>query len=343
MPKEISLLYIGNALAKHGIAPTTADTTPILFRNEGFKVAVFSSKKSSVWRLLDMLWSIVCRARSVDCVLIDTYSTKNFWFAYFCSQLCRILKLKYVPILHGGDLPKRMDRSSTMAKAIFGHSYKNVAPSGYLLETLKNHGFNGELIPNTVEVNNYNFRLREVVHPKLLYVRAFARLYNPQMALHVLKALLIDYPDAQLCMVGADKDGTLEKCKTLARELGLESRIKFTGKLSKDEWHTISEDYDIFINTTNKDNTPISVIEAMALGLPVVSTNPGGMPFLIKNGCDGSLVGVNDVEAMVAKIRLILGDPNHAISLAKAARSKVEGFDWDRVKEKWLAIFSNGN
>ena len=81
----------------------------------------------------------------------------------------------------------------------------------------------------------------------------------------------------------------------------------------------------------------------MALGLPVVSTNPGGMPFLIKNGCDGSLVGVNDVEAMVAKIRLILGDPNHAISLAKAARSKVEGFDWDRVKEKWLAIFSNGN
>ena len=340
MSKKMKLLYIGNALAKHGIAPTTADTTPVLFRNEGFQVAVSSSNKSSVWRLLNMLWSIVRCARSVDFVLIDTYSTKNFWYAYFCSQLCRVMRLRYIPILHGGDLPHRMDRSRIMAKAIFLNSYRNVAPSGYLLDALKERGFTGEIIPNTLNVEDYKFRLRETIRPKLLYVRAFAGLYNPQMALYVLKDLIATNRDAQLCMVGADKDGTMEECQLLARELEVEHHVKFAGKLSKKDWHTLSEDYDIFINTTNKDNTPVSVMEAMALGLPVVSTNPGGIPFLIENENDGLLVDVNDVDAMAAKIRLLLGDPISAVSLTKAARSKVEGFDWKHVWLSWSELFN---
>jgi len=341
MSKNIKLLYIGNALARHGVAPTTADTTPIFFRDEGFQVTVSSSEKNMAWRLLSMLWSIVRCARSVDYVLIDTYSTKNFWYAYFCSQLCRVMRIRYIPILHGGDLPHRMDRSGIMAKAVFGHAYRNVAPSGYLLDALKDRGFIGELIPNTLNVEDYKFKLRETIRPKLLYVRALAGLYNPQMALYVLKALLTDYPGAQLCMVGPDKDGSLEECRVLARELGLESHVEFPGRLSKKDWHTLSEDYDIFINTTNKDNTPVSVMEAMALGLPVVSTNPGGVPFLIEHEHDGLLVDVNDAEAMAAKICFLLGDPNQAISLAKAARSKVERFDWGQVRLKWRELLES--
>ena len=337
----MKIIYIGNALSKHGVSPTSADIVPGLFRVEGYKVTVASSRRNIVLRLLDMLWTIVCGARSVDYVLIDTYSTKNFWYAYFCSQLCRIFRLQYIPILRGGDLPQRMDSSRIIAKAIFLNSYRNVAPSGYLHDALKERGFMGELIPNTLNIEHYKFKLRETIRPKLLYVRAFAGLYNPQMALLVLKNISSNYPEARLSMVGADKDGSLEECRVLARELGIESHVEFPGRLSKKDWHALSKDYDIFINTTNKDNTPVSVMEAMALGLPVVSTNPGGIPFLIEQERDGLLVDVNDVEAMVAKIRLLLRDPNHAISLAKAARSKVEGFDWDQVKLKWQELLDS--
>ncbi len=333
--EKVRLLYIGNALSRHDVAPTSADTIPNLFRKVGYEVAVASSRKNIHLRFLHMFWSIVWGARSVDYVLIDTYSTKNFWYAYFCSQLSRIVGLKYIPILHGGDLPQRMDRSPTMAQAIFGHAYQNVAPSGYLLEALRERGFQGELIPNVLEIEVYDFKLREVMQPKLLYVRAFAGLYNPQMALYVLKDLIATNPDAQLCMVGADKDGTLDECKALARDLGVEHHVKFLGRLSKQEWHALSEDYDVFINTTNKDNTPVSVMEAMALGLPVVSTNPGGMPFLIEDERDGLLVDVKDVEAMAAKVRFLVRNPSQAISIARVARDKVESFDWDRVKLKW--------
>ena len=80
-------------------------------------------------------------------------------------------------------------------------------------------------------------------------------------------------------MVGPDKDGSLEKTKQYAKEKGVLHRVRFTGGLSKTEWIELSKDYNIFINTTNVDNTPVSVMEAMALGFPVISTNVGGVPF----------------------------------------------------------------
>ena len=97
-----------------------------------------------------------------------------------------------------------------------------------------------------------------------------------------------------LCMIGPDRDGSMAEFIKYAESKGVIERIKITGKLSKEEWIKVSEDYDFFINTTNIDNTPVSVIEAMALGLIVVSTNPGGIPFLLTADKDSILVEPGD-------------------------------------------------
>ncbi|MCK5023730.1 MAG: glycosyltransferase family 4 protein [Candidatus Aenigmarchaeota archaeon] len=340
MDKKEKLIYIGNALAVHNVTPTSADIMPGLFREEGYDVLVFSSKRSLLLRMLDMLGGIVCYARSTDVVLIDTYSTKNFWYAFFCARLCQLLPLKYIPILHGGSLPQRMDRSPHMTKAILANAHAIVTPSRYLQEEIEQRGYESALIPNTIPVAEYRFKERRVLRPRLFFVRAFAGLYNPQMALYVLKALLKDYPEAELCMVGPDKDGTLNDCKTLAKDLGIEKKVMFPGRLSKAEWHKLSEEYDVFINTTNKDNTPVSVIEAMALGLPVVSTNPGGVSYLIDDGKDGLLVDCDDVNTMVKQINRLLKRDEKALSIARVARTKAEGFDWECVKERWESLLS---
>ncbi|NND11468.1 MAG: glycosyltransferase family 4 protein, partial [Flavobacteriaceae bacterium] len=83
---------------------------------------------------------------------------------------------------------------------------------------------------------------------------------------------------------------------------------------------------------------PLSVLEAMALGLPVVSTNVGGIPFLIQDNLDGYLVGKNDVSGMANKIMQILDNTKKARSIIKKARKKVEGFDWDQVRVEWANL-----
>src|SRR5690606_19403573 len=103
------------------------------------------------------------------------------------------------------------------------------------------------------------------------------------------------------------KDGTLKKCRVYSEKHNLP--VTFPGKLKKREWAAMSVNYDIFLNTTNIDNTPISVIESMALGLAIVSTDVGGMHFLVENQKDGILVPQKEEDAMVAAVKRIIENP----------------------------------
>jgi L-malate glycosyltransferase len=331
-----NLLYIGNKLSQRGVNQTTIETLGPLLEREGFAVSYASSKKNKFLRMLDMIWSVL-RNPKTDFVIIDTYSTFNFWYAFVISQLCRLFQLKYIPFLHGGNLPRRLHQNPKMSKMIFNNSFCNVSPSHYLLDTFHKKGFYKSIyIPNAIEINQYPFIARINIRPKLLWVRAFAEIYNPMMAIEVLKGLKNKYPEATLCMVGPDKDGSLSVVQKRASALGL--NVVFTGKLTKLEWVSLAKEYDFFINTTHFDNTPVSVIEAMALGLAVVSTNVGGIPFLLENNKEAILVADNASNAMIEGIEKLLENSVFYKEIIDKSRTKVALFDWESVKQKWHEI-----
>ena len=319
---------------------STIDTLSEQLRGEGFDLITASSKSNMFWRLLDMLFTVVKFRKESSYVLIDTYSTSAFWFAFFVSQLCRLLKLPFIPILHGGNLPYRIKKDPYLSKLIFKNACCNVAPSNYLKNEFEKAGYENVIyIPNTIELQNYTYKERKEIQPKLLWVRAFARIYNPKMAIDVLCKLKEYYPEAELCMVGPDKDGSLDETKKYAKSLNLS--VTFTGGLTKKEWVLLSEKYDVFINTTHFDNTPVSVIEAMSLGLPVISTNVGGISFLLEDEKDSILVNDNDVIAMANAIKTLLENSHYVSQLTYRALEKVEKFDWQKVRFEWKQLLEN--
>nr|WP_298392083.1 glycosyltransferase family 4 protein [Flavobacterium sp.] len=331
------ILYIGNKLSKHGNTATSIETLGSFLESEGFEVYYASSKKNKIFRFFDMLLTTIWYARKVDYVFIDTYSTQNFYYALATSQLCRLFNVKYIAKLHGGDLPNRIKRSPYFSDLIFKNAYKISAPSDYLLAAFReNYAANLIYIPNTIELQKYDFLKRNFIVPKLLWVRSFSKIYNPKMAIAVLYQLKKVYPNATLAMVGPDKEHLVEDCKNYAADLGVE--VTFTGKLTKEAWVALSKEYNVFINTTHFDNTPISVIEAMALGLPVVSTNVGGIPFLISDKENGLLVADSDVDGMVSAIIEIFNNEILTQKIVDAARTTVESFDWSVIKQKWFEI-----
>ena len=333
----MKLLYLGNQLSKHGFNKTTIETLGLQLEQEGFGVYYASNKKSFPFRMLDMMWSVVLYRKQVSYILIDTYSTKAFWYAFLCSQLARFFNIKYIPILHGGDLPNRLKKNPMLCRVLFSNAYKNVAPSGYLKQAFEKEGFKNVIhIPNTIEIEKYEFKLRTELTPNLLWVRAFASIYNPKMAVKVLQQLQKQYPSATLTMVGPDKDGSLQTTKDFAKSLGI--TVNFSGQLTKEEWWELASKHDIFINTTHFDNTPVSVMEAMALGLPVISTNVGGIPFLLTNEQNALLVPDNDITAMTnAVLDLLENKPKNNLLITNA-RTFIEQMDWKLVKQSWVSI-----
>lgn len=332
-----NILYIGNKLSSKGKTATTIDTLSSALATEGYCVKSVSSKKNKFLRLLDMLLSIIKNKTWADYILIDTYSTQNFYFAYLSSQLCRVFSLKYIPILHGGNLPNRLKSSPKLSKAVFNNAYINVSPSAYLKSNFESLGYqNITIIPNAIELEHYTFKSRTIETIRLLWVRSFSEIYNPKLAVSILKTLQDKGFETSLTMVGPDNDGSLEETKIFAKSLKVD--VSFTGKFSKKEWITLSKDYNIFINTTNFDNMPVSIIEAMALGLPVISTNVGGMPFLIAHNVDGILVSPNNVDAFTTAILKLKNNEDLKNNLVKQARKKTEHYSWQIVKEKWKSI-----
>lgn len=333
----MKLLYLGNQLSKYGFNKTTIETLGFQLEQEGFHVYYASNKKSFPFRMLDMMWSVILYRKQVSYILIDTYSTKAFWYAFVCSQLARVLNIKYIPILHGGDLPNRLKNNPKLCQMVFANAYKNVAPSGYLKQAFESTGFKNVIhIPNSIEIDKYEFKARTELTPKLLWVRAFASIYNPKMAVKVLFELQRKYPNATLTMVGPDKDGSLQTTKAFAKSIGV--AVNFTGQLAKEDWWQLASEHDIFINTTHFDNTPVSVMEAMALGLPVVSTNVGGIPYLLADKENALLVPDNDDKAMAKVILDLLEDQEKVNLVTRNARSFIAQMDWKAVKEEWKGV-----
>ena len=337
----MKVIYIGNQLNKKGLTPTSIETLGVQLQDLNCEIKYASSIKNKFFRGLHMAWVVWRNRKWVDLVLVDTYSSFAFYYCIIVAALCKGIGVPYVPILRGGNLKWRIGKSPKIADFVFKNSYTNIGVSNFLKTTFLEKKYPFTLIPNNVDIQNYSFLQRKNISPTILWVRSFARIYNPNLALDILKLVSEKYPQAQLTMVGPDKDGSMQEFSTYARTLGLEQQVQIMGIKSKEEWREISKNCDIFLNTTTVDNTPISVIEAMALGLPVVSTRVGGVPFIIEDSINGLLFDSGNATQAADHIFQLLTNSEKTEAISKQARKMVENWDWEVIKYQWKELFES--
>lgn len=229
----MQIVYVGNRLARWGYTPTSVETLGERLRELG-EVIPYSDKKNTYKRLLDMLQGIWRHRSTANVVIIDTYSSTAFYFAWLCGLLCRVIKLPYIPVLRGGDLPNRLKNSPQLSKWFFLPAFRLVAPSNYLYQHFVDAGYKQtQIIPNYIDIQNYPFKYRVAPAPNILWVRSFHETYNPNLAVDILVLFKKHFPTATLCMVGPDKDGSMQTFSNYAEQQGVLSDITITGKLEK--------------------------------------------------------------------------------------------------------------
>ena len=331
------IVYLGNKLEAHGATPSTIDTLTPLLRKIGFKVKAVSSKKNKFARLSEMIAAIL-RTKTYDIVLIDTYSTRNFYYALIAAKICNYLDKPFILYLHGGNLQQRLASISVGNLGVLQKAEHVLAPSVYLKEKLDRYFSTIQVIPNSIHLEQYKFQKRLKIEPKIIWVRALAEIYDPFKVLRVAELLQKTYPNYEILMVGPDKEGLKERLQLEIDKKHL--NIKLAGRLSKEEWIMIAENYDIFLNTSKVDNTPVSVIEAMALGLPIVSSRAGGIPYLLEHGETALLVLDTHESDYAINIERMIKYPEMALNLAENARKEAESYDWEQVKHKWLELLA---
>lgn len=336
-----SVLLIGNHLSKVTGTRGVCEELTLRLRARGWQVITASDKYNRLLRILDMIYTAWHYRRSYTVASVEIYSGAAFIWAEAVCFILRCAGKPYVLTLYGGNLPDFARRWPRRVRRLLRSASAVTSPSRYFQEQLKPYCDDIGIMPYGIDLDQYVYRLRANPRPHLVWLRAFHQLYNPSLIPSMLTHLLTDFPDLKIIMVGPDKgDGSLQKMQQKAVELGVADRIETAGAIPKSAVPDVLQQSDIFINTTNADGMPVSVIEAMACGLCVVSTNVGGLPYLLQQDHDALLVPPEEPERMAAAVRSILTESSLAEKLSRNARQTAKQFEWPVVLLVWEKLLT---
>ena len=212
-----------------------------------------------------------------------------------------------------------------------------VVPSGYLVDVFARFGLHAQSIFNFVDMSRFRFRRRTPLKPVFLSNRNHEPLYNIGCILRAFAIIQQRVPASRLIVAG---DGTQRTMlEALAQSLGLRN-VEFIGRVVPERMPELYDAADIYLNSPNTDNMPGSIIESYASGLPVVTTDAGGIPYIVSDGETGLMVPRDDHEAMAARALSLLEDEAMAQRLIARAREECRKYEWQAVRNEWLKFYN---
>jgi L-malate glycosyltransferase len=280
--------------------------------------------------------SLVAQLRRADVVHVFSASYFSFLLAPLPAILvARLFRRPVVLNYRSGEAPDHLARSR-VARWALRSVHRNVVPSRFLAGVFARFGIDAYIVPNVVDFTRFRFRERKPLRPRILSTRNFDGLYNVACTIRAFRLVQDRFREATLTLVGGGKEEA--GLRSLVKALGLKG-VTFAGRVGPDAIARFYDDHDIYLQTPDIDNMPTSVIEAFACGLPVVSTEAGGVPAILTHRVHGLLAPVGDHESIGRQVLDLLSNPADAGRYALAARESVQGCTWSVVRDRWLRAY----
>lgn len=242
----------------------------------------------------------------------------------------------------GGEAGPFLARSGKWVSASMRRASALVFPSGFLQQVFAGYGMKGCVVPNIIDLSRFHAdaaQMRTVAAGggHVVVARNLETLYGIDTAIRAFSILRQYRPLAQLSIAGSGPQA--QALRALTAELGLSECVRFTGRLDRDQMAELYRDADLMLNASRVDNMPNSVLEALASGVPVVSTDVGGIPFIVEHERSAVLVPPDAPEEMATAMARVLADSGFSRSLRDAGLEAVRQYAWPEVKGGWLAVY----
>jgi len=237
---------------------------------------------------------------------------------------------------HSGEADDHLRRWRKSVSFFFGLADEIVVPSQYLREIFQAHGFRSRIIPNCIDTSRFQYRERPQPKPRLLSVRNLERHYRVDTTVSAFARVKTRFSDATLTIVGqGSEESTL---RALAGKLRVDG-IRFAGAVDPEEMPKTYDAADIFVNASVIDNQPVSILEAFASGLPVVSTPTGDIASMLRGGEAGMIVDA-DASSLADAVTRLLDQPELSLRVARRAREEAQRYTWNEVGSQWNALYA---
>lgn len=318
-------------------------------RAAGTEVVCLGRKPGRDW---GVAWRLAREVRRRDVGVLHAHQYTPFFYAALAAPLAGRRRPRVILTEHGRHFP---DKVSPFRRAVNRMVFDRLADAvnavcGFSARSLcQVDGFAGGrivVIENGIAAERYTpvadreaLRRRLGLGPGRSYIANVARLHpvkDQATLLHAFARLAGVHRDVDLLLVG---DGPLRSDLTeLANRLGLGERVRFLGVRS--DVPDLLRAVDIFALTSVSEAASLTLLEAMAAGLPVVVTAVGGNPEIVRHGREGLLVRRGDAEEMAGAFRQLLDDPRSAATLGQAGRERIwQRYRLERTVERYARLY----
>ncbi len=283
------------------------------------------------FRLLPYLWKLWCTAGRVD--VFHIMANSGWSWHLFAAPAIWIAWLRRVPVLvnyRGGEAAEFLQKAQRVVQCSMSRVAVLAVPSGFLQAVFGRYGMTAAVLPNIIDLTRFSPRgARERRSAHVIVARNLEPLYDNTSAIRAFQQVQKVLPHARLTLAGSGPEAA--HLQALVKELGMNDCVTFTGRLDRDAMARLFREADIMLNPSLADNMPNSVLEAMASGVPVVSTNVGGVPYLVEDGKTALLVPPADPVALSSAALRLLQDEPLWTSLQQAGLAQVQRYTWANV------------
>ncbi len=294
----------------------------------------------ALFRFLPYLLAVWRLAGRVD--VIHLMANSGWSWQLFAAPVLWLAWLRSTPVVvnyRGGEAKAYLQRSFRWVRPSLGKAAEVAVPSGFLQSVFAEFGVETRVIPNIVDLELFrpspDRQYHE--HPVLVITRNLEAIYDIDTALRALALLVERGVDAEVRIAGS---GPLEaELRAQAQALGVAKQVHFLGRLDRQAIVKLYADADIMLNPSRVDNMPNSVIEALACGLPVVSTAVGGVPYIVEHEHTALLVPPGDAEAMATAVQRLCREPELGPCLRENGIRAVKDYAWPTVRPQWLEVY----
>jgi glycosyltransferase involved in cell wall biosynthesis len=211
-----------------------------------------------------------------------------------------------------------------------------VVPSAYLRDVFAKFGYRARVIPNVVDLTVFDYRERRPLRPRLLSTRNLEKYYRVDVIIEAFARFQVINPEATLTIAGYGSEEP--RLRAMAAQL-TRGGVRFLGKVTPEWMPKLYADSDIYLNASEVDNQPVSILEAFASGLPVISTPTGDIPSMVRHLETGLIVPPEAPGEMARAIAETLDRPERALQMAEQAHTELAKYTWKSVRDQWNAVY----
>lgn len=314
----------------------------IVRTNEPYRPAWVARIKvlRAVWRLASYVRALSAAIRAGD--VVHVMANSGWSWHLFAAPAIWVSRARGARVLvnyRGGEAEHFLGRSSRLVRLSMRRAQFLAVPSRFLQTVFAKFGMNASIVPNVVDLTRFRPPVARDAGgaPHLVVTRNLEAIYDVGTSVRAFARIRSRFPDARLTVAGTGPER--DTLSNLCRTLHVEDAVTFTGRLTPDDMSALLRSADVMLNSSIADNTPNAILEALASAVPVVSTDAGGIPYLVEHGVNAMLVPVRSDEALANAAIEILMDPGLRATLISNGLREASRFTWENVRESLLSAY----